>query len=252
MPPNEPAPLEVVAVTPENADTTSLFFRGPDMERFKDRKPGQFASIRIMRYDEAGNELGFSEPHPFTLSCAPHEDTLRMTIKAVGAFTKAIPALKPGTKIQCSAPYGLFCTDIEAHSEVALIAGGVGITPFLSVLRHFRAVKSRAKVLLFWSNKTPADAFAAEELAAMTRELDLTVVHAFSRAEASGFAASGRVFAESGRITGAMLRKYGVRANTAVYLCGPPAMQEAMLAELSACGVEPGTVRKEAFSFKKP
>lgn len=251
MPANEPPPLEVVAVTPENADTTSLFIKGPDMERFKARKPGQFASIRVMRYDEAGNELGFSEPHPFTLSCAPHEDTLRMTIKAVGEFTKKVRELRPGTKIRCSAPYGFFCKDIEAQSEVVMLAGGVGITPFLSVLRHFRATKARTRALLFWANKTPEDAFAAAELEAMTREIELKVVHVFSRADPAGFRTSERVAAESGRITRDILKRHGVGPGVAVYLCGPPPMQEAMLAELAACGIDPAAVQKEAFGFKK-
>ena len=99
----EDTSLTISKVEKENEDTTTISFSGPDMERFKNRKPGQYASIRIFKDGE------WSAPHPFTLSSAPDEDTLRMTIKKSGAFTSAIPDIQPGTPIQCNGPFGQFC-----------------------------------------------------------------------------------------------------------------------------------------------
>lgn len=246
--------LKIVKVEKENHDTTSIYFAGLDMERFKNRKPGQFASIRIFR------DGAWSEAHPFTLSCAPGEKTLRMTIKKSGAFTSAIPDIAPGTPIQCSGPYGQFCKDIGASREIVMIAGGVGITPFLSVLRHFQETGADNAILLFWANKTPDDAFAAQELEDLTKSLKLHVVHVFSRVAPAGQRTApafsdgrpGKISHEYGRLNQAMLLRHLVSTDASFYLCGPPSMQQAVLAELSRCGVDPGKVDKETFISNKP
>jgi predicted ferric reductase len=249
--------LSIVKVARENHNTTSIFFTGPEIERFRDRKAGQFASIRVLRDGK------WSEPHPFTLSSAPEDATLRMTIKDSGAFTSKIPDLQPGTPIQCAGPFGTFCAGIDKHPEIVMIAGGVGVTPFLSVLRHFRDTRAQNNVLLFWANKTPGDAFAAAELEELTKFLRLTVVHAFSRVPegertpgpAFDDGRPGRVFHEFGRLSQEILSRHLTAVNAAFYLCGPPPMQEAVIAELAKCGVAGQDVQKEAFlynSSKKP
>ncbi|MBU1040659.1 MAG: FAD/NAD-binding family oxidoreductase [Proteobacteria bacterium] len=243
--------LIIVKVEKENDDTTSIYFTGPDMERFKNRKPGQYAAIRIYK------DGGWSAPHPFTLSSSPSEETLRMTIKKSGEFTSSIPDIEPGTPIQCSGPYGQFCKDIATSKEIVMIAGGVGITPFLSVLRHFRETVADNQVTLFWANKTPDDAFAAKELEEFTRHLKLSVVHVFSRVapadqtEAPEFTDNrpGKISHEYGRLNQAMFLRHITSVNASFYLCGPPAMQQTVLEELSLYGVEPGKVDKEAFVF---
>lgn len=244
--------LKIVKVEKENDDTTSIYFSGPDMERFKNRKPGQYASIRIFQDGD------WSAPHPFTLSCAPEDETLRMTIKKSGAFTSAIPDIQPGTPIQCTGPYGQFCKDIGTSKEIVMIAGGVGITPFLSVLRHFKESNADNEITLFWANKTPADAFAAKELLDLTLSLRLHVVHVFSRVEPADQSLApvfqdgrpGKVTHEYGRLNQTILLRHIPSMSASFYLCGPPAMQQAVLDELSQCGVAPERVDKEAFVFK--
>lgn len=243
--------LKIVKVEKENDDTTSIYFSGPDMERFKNRKPGQYASIRIFQDGD------WSAPHPFTLSCAPEDDTLRMTIKKSGAFTSSIPNIQPGTPIQCTGPYGQFCKDIGTSKEIVMIAGGVGITPFLSVLRHFKESKADNEITLFWANKTPADAFASKELLEFTQSLKLHVVHVFSRVDPADQTHApvfqdgrpGKITHEYGRLNQTILLRHITSTEASFYLCGPPAMQQAVLDELSQCGVAPDRVDKEAFVF---
>lgn len=248
--------MKVVKVARENHDTTSLFFTGPDIERFKGREAGQFAAIRVMKDGQ------WSEPHPFTLSCPPEADLLRMTIKSSGGeFTSAVPEIAPGTPVQLAGPFGQFCHGIEEQQRIVMIAGGVGITPFLSVLRHFKETGAQNDVTLFWANKGFADAFAAEELEELTQGLKLRVVHVLSRvAEEDRRPAPqfedgrpGSVAHEYGRVSREFfLRHLGDVSGAAFYLCGPPPMQQAVLDELTGCGVEPERVRREAFVFKKP
>jgi predicted ferric reductase len=235
---------KVLAVIKETDQTNSLVVDVKDRQ-FLERRPGQFATIRVRRED------GWSDPHPFTISCAPEEGSLlRFTIKKSGNFTQAVPELEPGTPIQCAGPFGAFCADIENKSDIVMIAGGVGVTPFLSVLRHFRDVRAQNHIRLFWSNKTLHDAFSLNELAGMTRELHLRVVHVLTReADAAKYhdPSLPAVSYEPGRFTKNTLLKYDVSKDAAYYLCGPPAMQDAVLAELASCGVEAGKVQREKF-----
>lgn len=237
---------KVFRVQPENHDTNSLYLEGTD-EKFLKRKAGQYASIRVMRPD------GWSEPHPFTISCAPEDSQLRFTIKKIGAFTSAIPDLKPGTPVKCAGPLGVFCKDIDSKPSIVMMAGGVGITPFLSVLRHFANIGAGNEVKLFWSNKTVEDVFCAEEIRNLTRKLKLTVVHNLSRDEdaARHFMQSfPDVFYETGRLSAEILRKHGVSGESSFYLCGPPPMMDTTLQVMSSLGVDPESVEREKFSWK--
>ena len=240
MPANDSPQWTVSAVIPESQDVTSLILEAPPGVSIR-HAPGQFATIR------ARTDQGWGKPHPFTISCDSGCDTLRFTIKSVGGFTSTIRDLKPGDQLRCDGPYGAFCKDIEAKDPIVMIAGGVGVTPFLSVLRTFRNRKANNRMTLFWSNKTLADVFASDELAAMTRELDLTVVHALTRETPGPDLDSARVHYLSGRLTPAMLIRFSDPAHSAVYLCGPPPMQETLLALLADLGVPRDAVQRETF-----
>ncbi|MCF8040248.1 MAG: FAD/NAD-binding family oxidoreductase [Desulfohalobiaceae bacterium] len=239
---------EVIKTRPENYDVTSIIFEKPEDWRVVDWKPGQYGIIRVYRDGQ------WSEPHPFTLSCSPTEENLRMTIKQQGNFTSTIPELKSGDKIKFSGPYGKFCQDIEEHDDIVMIAGGVGITPFLSVLRHFLSTGASNRVTLFWANKTLDDVFAEEELKTMTAELNLDIIHVLSREKEENIpedGVSGSIRYTTGHISRELLDEYIRVSSSAVYLCGPPGMQEHVLNELQACGVKPESVQRETFSFPK-
>jgi predicted ferric reductase len=239
----------VVKVERENLDIKSLTFEGFD-DSFKNRRAGSFLSLKIMI------EGQWSKPHPFTISCAPEDPLLRVTIKKLGPFTQKVHELVPGDQVMLAGPYGLFCKDIEALDNIVMIAGGVGITPFLSVLRHFRNAGIKKQVLLIWSNRTLDDALALDELKAMTREVTLRVVHSLSREETG--ADMGRyedkafpeVKYEAGRCTRDVMKKHMEPASPSVFLCGPPPMQDFILAELESLGVDPKSVKKENFAWQ--
>lgn len=235
----------VVKTIPESKDVTSVIIEPPEGEAAH-HKAGQFASIRIMTQD------GWSEPHPFTISCDATNPNYRFTIKNVGDFTASVQGLKPGTPVQCSKPLGAFCEDIENHEHIVMIAGGVGITPFLSVLRTFRSKKADNQIKLFWANKTLDDAFAVQEISQMTKDLNLQVIHVLSRQkELPGPADDGNVHIRLGHLSKEMLQEFDISPTASYYVCGPPAMQQAILGMLQSCGIDPGDVQREAFSFNQ-
>ena len=235
----------VVKVVPENHDTHSLYLEGSD-EKFARRKAGQFASLSIMSPD------GCSDPHPFSIAGAPEDPVLRLTIKKAGKFTSAIPDLKTGTPVKCMGPIGLFCKDIDNKPKIVMMAGGVGVTPFLSVLRHFRNIKAGNIVTLFWVNKTMEDVFATDEIQEMTRGLTLRVVYCLSRADdVEGYYRQEYpgVFYEKGRLSGQILKRHGATKDASFYLCGPPPMMESALTEVGSLNVDQSAVEKESFTW---
>lgn len=236
---------EVVKTERETPDVTSVVLKAPE-GKVPEHTPGQFASLRVM------TDQGWSKPHPFTISCAPcaadtEEGKLRFTIKNVDDFTGSVPDWQPGTKVQCAGPFGAFCKEIDQKQNIVMVAGGVGITPFLSVLRHFRRIKAHNRVLLIWANKTAADIFSLAEFTAMTRELNLQMILLLSREEPPKEADNASVRYEHGRVTAELLRRYVDFSTASFYLCGPAAMQDFVLNELSKCGVNPADVERESF-----
>ncbi len=234
----------VERLVPETHDTITVFLsplKGPG--RLGRRRPGQFALLRLPR------GRGYSEPHPFTLSGPPQEGLLRFTIKRIGKFTREIHGLSPGERILCEGPYGVFCADAPTRSSLALIAGGVGITPFLSLLRELQAIGRAVPTVLLYANKTVGDIIAREELAAMTRTMPLQVIHVISREEfPPDYPGDGPgVFFERGHITAETLRRH-LRRDMAFYLCGPPAMQATLLKDIQTVfGLKAGRVSREQF-----
>lgn len=236
---------KVVKTVKENADTTTVVIDVED-ERFSSFAPGQFATLRVM---EDGT---WSKPHPFTISGAPG-DSLQMTIKGNGRFTsEVIPSLDSGAQVQCAGPYGMFCKDIALKEEIVLIAGGVGITPFLSVLRHFAKTGAGNTCTLFWCNKTFADAFAASELEELANKITLRIVHVLSRESNPDLyyeEDKPHIRFERGHFSREILQRHIVSPSASFYLCGPTAMQETVLDELSAYGIARDTVEKEQFLY---
>jgi predicted ferric reductase len=235
---------EVSGVVEENHDTRSLCLKTPPgSEGLPPHRPGQFVFLRIPR------GRGLSEPHPFTISGAPSDET-RLTIKRAGEFTRDAHNLVPGDRVLVNGPYGVFCAGAEEEPvSLALIAGGVGVTPFLSLLRHFGKTGRAVPAVLLWANKTTGDIFCGQELEDMCREMPLRVVHVLSREKdppPTPENGSGVVFLK-GRITAEIMGRY-LRPDQGFYLCGPPAMQTFVLAGIrEVFNLRKGRVSRELF-----
>ena len=232
-------------VVRETHDTTSLVLaRHGDSGPFRLRLAGQFSLIR------ARSGRGWTEPHPFTISCEPASEVLRFTIKAVGAFSSSVRALPPGTPFLCEGPYGAFSPDFESEKRIVMIAGGVGVTPFLSFVRHAGRVAPDVGFTLIWADKTHADIIAKDELHALARPSFLKVVHVLSQEPEALPEGGETVIYERGRVRAEILAKHVARSPATYYLCGPGPMQEAVLAALrDALGVRPRDVKRELFFF---
>jgi predicted ferric reductase len=220
----------VVAETPT---TTSLYIR---INNFKDwhSRAGQFVLVRIF-----AKGLWWQE-HPFSLSWIPHDDMLRLTIRHVGDYTNAVAALKPGTRVLVSGPYGRFTREVAQTGKRLFIAGGVGITPLRSMIEE--ATAENIDCVLLYANRTPADVVFKEELTAMAGK-SLKIIEVFSDPPKGYRGHQGYV---SGALAAQLVPDIMERD---IYICGPPPMMEGLLNDFKDSEVPAEQVHYERFAL---
>jgi len=227
-------PLRVSRVTKETYDIWRLDLEG-DHPGYV---PGQFMFIRIER------EGRLSAPHPFTIASSPTQKGLSICAKAVGDFTSGLGQTKPSDPAYVDLPYGVFSFVHHDADRLIFIAGGIGITPFLSMLRYMKDRDLRKEVILLWGNKTEKDiAFRAELDSMVTDMPSLKVVHILSR--------QGDWPGEKGRIDRGMLKRHvGDLAKGEFFVCGPLPMMQDIRKALSGQGVPRRRIHTERFALR--
>jgi ferredoxin-NADP reductase len=176
-----------------------------------------------------------SERHTFSLVGAPFEAELTFAtrMREASAFKRALKALPIGAKLGLEGPAGTFALD-PARPAV-FIAGGIGITPFMSMLRQARHERSPQQVVLAYSNRRPEYAAFLPELRAMAQANPAFRLHAhMSDAE--------------GMLDASLLARLAAPLRSPVhYVVGPPGMVFAMQETLRAAGIPERDVRTEEF-----
>lgn len=135
---------------------------------------GQFVYLRA--YDK-NLAAGYGEEHPYTLSSSPDESVLRLAIKNLGDASRAIQNIQQGSEVQIEGPYGAFFTTHHEEDSELWIAGGIGITPFLSRARYLRNNAEEVDIHLIYCVQDENRLFFREELEAIARELPGFVFH---------------------------------------------------------------------------
>jgi predicted ferric reductase len=214
----------------------------PEEEHVFPYAPGQFAFLKF-------NSKGVSrEEHPFTISSTPTRNkSFCFTVRCSGDYTSEIGHLKKGDTATIDGPYGLFShLTFAPHpkSEVIMIAGGVGITPMLSMLRYMVDMNDERKVTLVWSNRTAEDIVFESEFQEMEKRLrGLKIHHVLTRQP-------GRE-AESARLDESKLRNLLAECSrkAMVFVCGPPKMMKGVHAALRRIGFPKRAIKMERFAL---
>ncbi len=121
--------MRVTEVVDEGAGVVSLRIEGRRLDRLR-AQAGQFFLWRFLSRDR------WWASHPFSLSAAPDGRSLRITIKDLGDFTSRAATIAPGTRVVAEGPFGVFTDAVRRRPKVALIGGGIGITPIRSLLEE--------------------------------------------------------------------------------------------------------------------
>lgn len=133
---------------------------------------GQYLTVRLPDFEPI-------EGKSYSISSAPHEGYLTLTIKEMGNFSRAILAREVGTELTTSLPYGFFYPDTPHASHLIFIAGGIGITPCMSIIRDLTHGESVSQVTLFYSSRTRESIIFRDELALLSEQFPTLTVHHF-------------------------------------------------------------------------
>ena len=228
-------------VRKENGDIWTLRLTPPEGSRFRHRE-GQFGFIKFLTGTVS------REPHPFSFSDMQDEHgTLTMTIKSLGDYTRTIRNAKPGDKVAVDGPYGRFTPSLYGHRKLVLLAGGIGITPMMSILSQLRNTDPTRHVLLVWGINREEDMIRRDfftDLQAHMPNLHFVPV-AFRDPAYNG---------ETGAIDRERLerltRTHGFDdGDTGYWLCGPAPMMHMARQALKGMGYPPERIYDEMFSL---
>lgn len=236
-------PYSVTSVREESPGVWDITLRPPEKEAVFDYLPGQFQFITFHRAEGLPEE-----EHHWTISSSPTEGgSVKSTIKELGDFTATIGKTRPGDTATVHAPFGRFSYLLHPdENDLVFIAGGVGITPLISMLRHMRDSGSEMPVLLVYANRDAESIAFRDELEDIARgeRPRLRIVHILSEPSEDWAGETGRLDAEKlsrfcdGRFDG-----------RGFYVCGPPGLLRSVIGALESRSVSYRHIHMEIFSF---
>jgi predicted ferric reductase len=194
-------------------------------------RAGQFLYVHF------DSDKTLKEPHPFTISSAPHEADLRLSIKASGDWTQHMHEhLQAGAHAFVDGPYGEFNFKTGSLKQI-WIAGGIGITPFMSWMRDFEANSHDREIDFFYTTTVPQEALFMDEIEKAKK-------HTGFQAHISHSVRDGRLSADK------LIDLSGDLTGKDIYMCGPAPMVESFRKAFIAKGVPAGKIHYEEFNFR--
>jgi ferredoxin-NADP reductase len=200
-------------------------------------KAGQFFFVTL-RHE--GKELR----HHFSFSSSPTEsDHIEFTKKLTDSdYSNALRAAKPGDWANIDGPYGQFTFEGE-YPNIALLGGGIGITPFISIAKNATDKGLGSKITLFYGCRTPNDiVFRAEFEELAKRNSNIKIVFTVNEAPADWKGATGNINADM------IKRELPNYVENIFYACGPPPMVKAMQALVESMGLPKEKLKLEYFT----
>ena len=231
-------PYRVAEVRKERGDTWTLAMQ-PDRHAGFRFSPGQFGWLTVW-----GSPFKITgHPFSFSSSAAAVNGRVEMSIRNLGDFTSAIPDVPVGKRVYLDGPYGAFTIGNPADMHV-LIAGGIGVTPMMSMIRTLADRGDKRPVILLYASRDWESITFREQLATLTSRLNLTIVHVLQNPP-MGWAG------ERGYITAEMFKRHLPQPYKAheYFICGPDVMMDAIENALKELGVPLSKYHSERYSF---
>lgn len=227
--------LVVSEVARDASGATSVTMTGRDLAGLGAR-PGQFLVWRFL------GGRGWTRGHPYSLSAAPGPTSLRITVAGGGDGTRRVAQVPVGTRVLVEGPYGGFTLERRRHPRVLMLAAGVGVTPFRSLLEAAVLAPGEATLVV----RSHGAGVLGEELAVLCAErgVELVVLTGPRRTTWSWLPEG-----VEGGPAEVLTRLVPDVAERDVYLCGPSGWSTAVRAAALRAGVAPRDLHVEQFAW---
>ncbi|MEX2345150.1 MAG: ferric reductase-like transmembrane domain-containing protein [Balneolaceae bacterium] len=231
-------PYKVTGVKEETEDVWTLEVEA-DNHHGMNFEAGQFAWLTL------GDTPFKLQQHPFSFSSsAENQLKCQFTIKELGDFTGKISTVETGTEVYLEGPYGTYTLPSDMDAYIIFFAGGIGITPIMSMLRTMNDRNDPREIILFYGNKDEETTAFRSELEAIQKTLNLKIIHVL---EEPPEAWEG----ETGFINEEIMKRHLPEDSDKViyYVNGPPVMQEAIESTLQEGNVPLWRMNSESFEI---
>ncbi|SHL72035.1 Predicted ferric reductase [Bradyrhizobium lablabi] len=231
-------PYRVTEVRRERGDTSTLVMQPDGHPGFR-FSPGQFGWLTLW-----GSPFKITaHPFSFSSSAAAADGRVEMTIRGLGDFTNEIHKVPVGQRVYLDGPYGAFTIGNPADMHV-LIAGGIGVTPMMSMIRTLADQGDKRPVVLYYGVQDWDSITFREELEALKARLNLTIVYVLAKPPAGWTGEQGFINAEMFKRH--LLPPY---ADHEYFICGPNVMMDAIEKSLGEMNVPISKYHSERYSF---
>lgn len=235
------SPYEIIALEEERGASWTIRLRSTK-GRSLHFQPGQFAWITAWKTPFSDSE------HPFSLSSSSEKpEEIAFTIKDLGKFTATVKTMQPGQTIYVDGAHGSFSMDrYPAAHKLVFIAGGIGITPIMSMLRSMTDRGDTRPVRLFYNNRDWDSVTFREQLAAIQKKLNMEIIYTLEKPPQDWKG-------ETGYLTEDILRKHlspdWIEETTELFMCGPQVMMEIVEKQCQKLGYHDDHIHYELFNF---
>ena len=236
---NRPKSFLVSAIEPAGEDAVCLKIVSKT-NHMPAYLPGQFSFITVFSPHISREE------HPFTIASALNwPASFEFVVRTTGDWTGQLKNLRPGDRVLMHGPFGLFSyLQLPEEKEIIMIAGGIGVTPMLSMLRHMADRNDRRKITLIWSNQTRKHIIMQPEFRNLEAKLKgLRIFYILTR--------DPEYRGEKGRLDRLKLKRLisDCGNSSAVFVCGPDQMMKEICGFLSSLGYPRHMIFTERFSL---
>jgi len=216
--------VKIKSIRKINHDVIRVHTEKPDPYTFN---PGQATEVSI-------NKIGWEDKkRPFTFTSLPDDDYVEFIIKIYpdhNGVTNQLLTLERDDELILHDVFGA----IVYRDEGIFIAGGAGVTPFISIFRSLNSKKQIGNNKLIFANKTEGDIILEGELAQLLGDNFINIL-SDEKSDRHKY----------GLITGDIIKSMGGSLTSQFYVCGPPPMMESVLKQLADLGVDEDTIIKE-------
>ncbi len=207
-------------------------------------KPGQYIDVTLLSPPETDAE---GNTRSFSIASSPGEQAVRVATRLRDtAFKRILAALPLGQELKIEGPFGNLTLHNNTARAAVLIAGGIGITPFLGMVHHAAEENLAHTIFLFYSNRRPEDASFLTELHLLERK---NPKYKFIGIMTGMEKSRSRWDGETGHITADILGKHLAGAASPIfYIAGPPGMVTGVQQLLHEMRVDDDDIRTEEFA----